>query len=67
MRVRFLKEHGFNREGSEIDLPFAEANYLVRVHVAEEIKEEYSEKEEIEPAKEKQEHKTLPTAKKKKK
>lgn len=71
MRVKFLKDHLGDKIGSEEDVPEPLANYLIRVKVAEEVKEveEVAEKVEQQPVKEKAENKTgnVPTAKKKKK
>lgn len=82
MKIRFLKDHGFNKKDTVNDLPDGAANYLIRVGVAiaindiNIIKEDfvdlsgdtYTEKVEHEPAKEKKENKTgnVPTARKKK-
>ncbi len=69
MKIRFLKEHGFNAKGFETEAPDAAANYLIRVGAAEEIKEVvHFEKEYVAPVKEKKENKTgnVPTAKKRK-
>lgn len=34
MKIKYLKDHLDNKAGSEIDLPEAQANYLIRVKVA---------------------------------
>ena len=59
MKIRFLKDHGFNTANTEADLPDAAANYLIRVGVAEEVTdEEYTDEvlsSFVERAKEKEE------------
>lgn len=69
MRVKFLKDHGFNKKDSISEIPDGAANYLIRVKAAEEVKEVFAEKAQYKPAKEKKENKTgnVPTAKKVKK
>lgn len=68
MKVNIIKTHWKYPLG-EVDLELQTANYLIRVGVAERVRDIVTfEKEEIPAAKEKKENKTnnVPTAKKKK-
>ena len=56
MKVTLLKEHNGMSKGSVIDVPEAQANYLIRVGAVEEVKEKEAKpkpapKEKAEPKK----------------